>query len=523
MDESAASPGHEWTPEANPWLIAAAMIFPTFMVALDTSVANVALPHIAGSLSASYDESTWVLTSYLVSNAIILPITGWLSNLYGRKRLLLYSVFLFTVASFLCGAAYSLGMLVVARVFQGASGGVLVAVSQAVLLESFPARKRGEAMAVFALGVIVAPIAGPTIGGWITDNYSWRWVFYINLPFGALATFFIKIVIEDPPYLKDAAPGKIDYVGFFLMGIGLGTLQIVLDRGQKDDWFDATWICWCSAVSVVALVIFVFYEWRTKNPIVNLRVFLDRNFSMGTMLGVVYGIILYGTLVMLPEFLQGLMGYPALESGLALSPRGIGALVATFVVGRIVRRVDSRILMVIGFTSMIYANLVFGRMTLDISMYSVIWPNVILGASFGMIFVPLTTLCMGTLPNVLIGTGTGLYNLMRSMGGSIGIAVISTMISRGSQLHQSLMVSHLTRFDPAFEQRLRAFQRLFISRGSDPILAAKQAYFALYTTLLNQANLWSFIDNFRFLGFLALVGMFLAVQMKTTAVRKEWR
>jgi DHA2 family multidrug resistance protein len=499
------------------------MIFPTFMVALDTSVANVALPHIAGSLSASYDESTWVLTSYLVSNAIILPITGWLSNLLGRKRLLVASVFLFTVASFLCGSAYSLGMLVIARIFQGASGGVLLAVSQAVLLESFPAGKRGEAMAAFALGVIVAPIAGPTIGGWITDNYSWRWVFYINLPVGLLAILLIKMLIKDPPYLKDAAQGKIDYIGFFLMAIGLGTLQIVLDRGERDDWFDASWICWCLALSIVALIVFILYEWRTKNPIVNLRIFTDRNFSVGTLLGVVYGVILYGTLVMLPQFLQNLMGYPALESGLALSPRGMGALVATFVMGRVVRRVDNRILIVLGFITMMYANFAFGGMNLEISMFSVIWPNVILGASFGMIFVPLTTLCMGTLPNVLIGTGTGLYNLMRSMGGSIGIAVISTMISRSSQLHQSLMVSHLTSFDFAFEQRYHAFQRLFISKGSDPVMAGKQAYFALYSMLLNQANLWSFIDNFRFLGFLSLVGIFLAFLMRGAAVRKELR
>jgi DHA2 family multidrug resistance protein len=523
MDEPAGAPRGEWAPTVNPWLIAAAMIFPTFMVALDTSVANVALPHIAGSLSASYDESTWVLTSYLVANAIILPITGWLSSLLGRKRVLISSVLLFTLASFLCGSAYSLGMLVVARIFQGATGGVLLAVSQAVLLESFPAGKRGEAMAAFSLGVIVAPIAGPTIGGWITDNYSWRWVFYINLPVGLLATLLIKILIEDPPYLKNSAPGKIDYVGFFLMAVGLGTLQIVLDRGERDDWFDASWICWCLALSIVALTVFIMYEWRTKNPIVNLRVFMDRNFSVGTLLGIVYGVILYGTLVMLPQFLQSLMGYPALESGLALSPRGMGALVATFVMGRIVRRVDNRVLIVLGFITMIYANFSFARVNLDISMFSVIWPNVILGASFGMIFVPLTTLCMGTLPNVLIGTGTGLYNLMRSMGGSIGIAVISTMISRDSQLHQSLMVSHLTSFNFAFEQQYHAFQRLFISRGSDAVLAGKQAYFAIYSTLVNQANLWAFIDNFRFLGYLSLVGIFLAVFMRGAVVRKELR
>ncbi len=520
MDESTDGSMREWVPEVNPWLIAVAMIFPTFMVALDTSVANVALPHIAGNLSASYDESTWVLTSYLASNAIILPITGWLSYSLGRKKLLLSSVLLFTVSSFLCGAAYDLGMLVVARTLQGASGGVLLAVSQAVLLESFPVSKRGESMAVFALGVIVAPIAGPTIGGWITDNYSWRWVFYINLPVGVLAIVLIKIFIEDPPYLKETAREKIDYIGFFLLATGLAALQVVLDRGERDDWFDASWICWCSILSIVSLSIFVYHEWRTRNPIVNLAVFRDRNFCIGTLLAVVYGMVLYGTMVMLPQFLQSLMGYTALDSGLALSPRGMGSLISTLVMGRIVRKVDSRFLMIFGFSILIYANFAFARMTLDISIYNVIWPNVILGASFGMIFVPLTTTCMGTLPNVLIGTGTGVYNLMRSMGGSVGIALISTMISRGSQLHQSSMVSHLTLFDSAFEEKFQAFQRFFISKGSDPVSAGKQAYFAIYTTLLDQANLWSFIDNFRFLAYLCLIGIFLAVLMRRVAIKK---
>jgi len=490
------------------------------MVVLDTSVANVALPHIAGSLSATSDEATWVLTSYLVSNAIVLPITGWLSQFLGRKRFLIVSIIVFTISSVVCGAALSLGMIVIGRIFQGASGGALLPLSQAVLLESFPPLKRGEAMAVFGLGVIVAPIIGPTLGGWITDGYTWRWVFYINVPVGVLAVVLSQMLIEDPFYIKDAGPGTIDYVGFFLMALGLGTLQIILDRGQKDDWFAATWICWFATVSVVSLLTFLYWEFQASNPIVNLRILRNRNLSVGSFLGFIYGTALYGTLVMLPLFLQNLMGYPALKSGLSISPRGVGALISTLIAGKIVGRVDGRFMIAAGFLIIATASFLLGNITFQISMSSAAWPNFIMGMAIGFIFVPMSTLSMGTLPNRQIGTAVGLYNLTRTLGGSVGIAMISTMLARDAQLHQALMVSHLTPYDPAFQTWFHHLLGFFSQQG-DPVAAVREAYATIYKTLVRQATLWAYVDNFRFLAYLTLFGVPIALLFKIGAHKES--
>jgi len=316
----------EWTPTFNPWLIAASVMLATFMEVLDTSVANVALPHIAGNLSATPEEATWVLTSYLFSNAIILPAANWLGRYFGRKRFLMVCIAIFTLSSAVCGAAGSLGMLIVARIAQGAGGGALQPIAQAVLMESFPREKRGSAMAVFGLGVVVAPIIGPTLGGWITDNYSWRWIFYINIPIGILAVFMANMFVEDPPYIRDQRPGRIDYLGFGLMALALGTMQLVLDKGQEEEWFASSFITWFVILSVTAAIAFVIWELRSKEPIVDLRVMLNRNFAVGTSLMICMGIVLYGTIALLPLFLQTLMGYPAVDSGMAVSPRGFGAI-----------------------------------------------------------------------------------------------------------------------------------------------------------------------------------------------------
>ncbi|GKT10446.1 DHA2 family efflux MFS transporter permease subunit [Desulforhabdus sp. TSK] len=490
----------------NPWIIAVATILPTFMVALDTSVANVALPQIAGSLSASSEEATWVLTSYLVANAIVLPITGWMSLYFGRKRFLMASIVIFTVSSVACGAAFSLPLLILARIVQGASGGALLPVSQAVLLESFPPVQRGEAMAVYALGVIVAPIVGPTLGGWLTDNYSWRWVFYINLPVGVLAVVLTQLLIEDPPYVRGGIGGKIDYVGFILMAISLGTLQLILDKGQQDDWFSALWIRWSTGISIVSLIGFFLWEIRVKHPIVDIRILANRNFSIGIMTATLYGIILYGTLVMLPLFLQELMGYPALQSGLAITPRGMGALFSVTLAGRLVKRVDGRLMIVGGFLALAAAGFMLGRINLDISMASVVLPNIIIGAAMGFIFVPLTTIAMGSLPNERMGTATGLYNLMRNMGGSIGIAIVTTMLARAAQTHQATLVSHLTPYDPAYREWLEHLRQLFLSQG-DVVTATRKAYGAMYGLLVEQSTLYAFVDNFRLLGYVAFLGI----------------
>src|SRR5271170_4392714 len=344
----------------NPWLIAISVMLATFMEVIDTSIASVALPHIAGSLSATTDEATWVLTSYLVANAIILPASGWFALRFGRKRFLITCIVIFTVSSFICGAATSLGMILIARAVQGAGGGALQPLSQAILLESFPADKRGLAMAVFALGVVVAPVLGPTLGGWLTDTYSWRWAFYINIPIGIFAIFMISRYVEDPPYIKDAHPGKFDGIGLGLLAIWLGCLQIILDKGQEDDWFGATWIRWATAILLTSFVSFLIRELRHKSPLVNLRVFRNRNFRLGCILIGIFGAALYGLVTLLPLFYQELMGYTALAAGWAVSPRGIGAILAMPVIGILTAKIDNRWLIITGFMLFGFSALWFG-------------------------------------------------------------------------------------------------------------------------------------------------------------------
>jgi MFS transporter, DHA2 family, multidrug resistance protein len=333
-----------WRPSANPWLIAISVMTATFMEVLDTSVANVALQHIAGSLSVSSDEATWVLTSYLVSNAVILPATGWLGRYFGRRRFLIACIAVFTFASALCGMADSLGMLIVARILQGIGGGALQPVSQAVMLETFPPEKRGISMSVFSIGVIVAPILGPTLGGWLTDDYSWRWVFYINLPVGIFAVTMCLLFLEDPPYLKTRKTGNIDFIGFGLLAIWIGCLQIMLDKGQDEDWFSSLFIRWLAAGASIGLLAFIVWELKVKNPIVSLKVLCDRNLGIATFLMFLIGGILYSTTAILPRFLQTLLDYPALQSGLVLSPRGIGSIIGAIVAGQILSRtkIDGR-------------------------------------------------------------------------------------------------------------------------------------------------------------------------------------
>jgi MFS transporter, DHA2 family, multidrug resistance protein len=507
-----------WRPSFNPWLIAASVMLATFMEVLDTSVANVALPHIAGSLSASTDEATWVLTSYLVSNAIILPATAWLASFFGRKRLLISCIVIFTLSSFMCGAATSLPMLILARVVQGAGGGALQPIAQATMLESFPPDRRGVAMAIYGMGVVVAPIIGPTLGGWITDNYSWRWVFYINLPIGLIAVFMAQSFIEDPPYIRNAARSMIDYIGFGMMALWLATLQIVLDKGQQEDWFASSLIVWLTVVAAASMIFFIVWELRVKQPIVNLRILANRNFAVGTILITVVGLVLYGSTALLPLFLQTAMGYPALESGLAVSPRGIGSMLSMIVVARLIGKLDARFLIAGGFLVLGLSVLWLGGITLEISKSYVVWPNIISGFAMGFIFVPLTTLTTGRLRNEEIGNATGIYNLMRNIGGSIGISGVTTILARNAQVHQALLVSHLTPYDPAFQQRMAEIQGALASQAGS-WGAQQQAYGMIYGILVRQATALAFIDTFKLLGLLCLVCVGLVFFFKRVKAR----
>jgi MFS transporter, DHA2 family, multidrug resistance protein len=499
---TSAAPSAEWRPSFNPWLIALSVMLATFMEVLDTTIVTVSLPHVGGSLAATPEEATWVLTSYLISNAIVLPSTAWLTRVFGRKRFLLLCITLFTVSSAACGAAGSLGFLVAARVLQGLGGGALQPIAQAVLLESFPPARRGVAMAVFSMGVIVAPILGPTLGGWITDNYSWRWVFYVNLPVGLFAMMMAQAFVEDPPYLRRAERPSIDAPGLFFLALWLGAAQIVLDKGQESDWFSSSWIAWLTTVSLVAMVAFAVRELRTRHPIVDLRILKNRNFAGGVLLMGVLGVLLYGTTSQLPLFLQTLLGYPALQSGLAVSPRGIGALCSAFIVGRLIGVVDSRLLIAVGFAMLATSGFMFGRLTLDIAMPNVVAASILNGAATGMIFVPLSTTAMGRLRNEQIANAAGLYNLMRNLGGGVGISLATTLLQRGQQTHQARLVAHLTPYDPAYRDWLARAQSMLGSRSG--ISAPSQALGALYRVVGQQALLLAFVDNFRLMAGLAI-------------------
>jgi DHA2 family multidrug resistance protein len=418
----------------------------------------------------------------------------------------MFCIAIFTVASALCGLAWSLPTLIMARILQGVGGGAMVPIAQSIMLESFPVQKRGAAMAIFAQGVVVAPILGPTLGGWITDSYSWRWIFYINLPVGILALFMAQWLVEDPPYIQRNKKATIDFVGFGLLILWLATMQILLDKGQEADWFGAEWVRWFTAVSGLSFLGFVWWEFTTEHPLVDLRVFKNRNFTVGLILMTTLAAILYGTTAQIPLFLQTLMGYPALQSGYALSPRGLAAFVTTALVGRLVGKVRGKWMLCFGFTMLAVSSFMLAGVNLQVARINVIWPSVVNGIAISFIFVPLTVMTMSQLGQQQIGNATGLYNLMRNLGGSIGIAFVTTMLARGAQAHQALMVGHLAPDNPAFTQQLAAAKHQ-LAQHADPVTATHQAYAAVYALLDQQAHLWAYVDNFFLFGAAALIGL----------------
>ena len=486
-------------PGVNPWLIAVAVILPAFMEVIDTSIASVCIPYIAGSLSASNDEATWVLTFYLLSNAVVLPASAWFSLRFGRRRFLIASIIIFTIASFFCGAANSLLVILLARLVQGAGGGALQPLSQAILTESFPPEKRGLAMGMFGLGVVVAPVLGPTLGGWLTDQYSWRWAFYINIPIGVLAILLILRYVKDPPYITNAHPGKLDSIGFGLLAVGLGCLQIILDRGQEDDWFGAIWIRWAFLIMIVCLVSFVISQLTREKTLVDLAVFKNRNFTLGCILIFLFGAAIYSAVTLLPLYYQSLMDYSAWWAGLVVSPRGVGSIVAMPLVGILVSKLDSRILVSTGFTIFGICSLFWSFLTLQLSPWSMLWPIVISGFSLGLVFVPLSVTTLGDLPPQSVGNASGLYNLMRNIGGSVGISMVQTILVRHQQLHQTELVRHLTPTSPNYQQNL-SYLAKFFSQFADPLTAQRQSLEQVGQILSRQSMLWSYVDDFRYMA-----------------------
>lgn len=479
----------------------------TFMEVLDTSVANVALPHIAGGMAVDVQESTWVLTSYLVSNAIVLPLSGWLSSLFGRKNVFLTCVGLFAVSSFLCGIAPNLDLLIIFRVFQGIGGGALQPISQAILLESFPPQKRGQAMAVFGMGVVVAPIVGPTLGGWLADNYSWRWIFFINIPVGLLSMFLTSLLISDPPYLERKRLGavKIDYVGLGLISLGLGSLQVFLDKGQTEDWFASRFIQATGTIGLLCLAVLIVWELIYQSPVVNLRLMKDRNFAMGVLTMFVLGFVLYGSILLLPVLLQQLLGYTATLAGMALSPGGFVTLAMMPIAGSLVTRVQAKYLIMLGLGIVSYSMFYMAGFNLQIDFWIAVIARAIQGAGLAFLFVPINAAAFYFIPREKTGQGTAIINLIRNIGGSSGIAFVTTLLARHTQLHQNYLVEHLTPLNPVYNQAVSGIQSVLIQQGTAPSQAPMHTLGVIYRVLIQQASMLAYNDTFRILGIISLL------------------
>jgi DHA2 family multidrug resistance protein len=508
-----------WRPSVNPWLIAVAVIMPTFMEVLDTTIANVALNHIAGSMSASYSQATWVLTSYLISNAVVLPLSAWLGNRFQRKRFLLFCIFLFTVSSLFCGLSVNLPMLLAMRVIQGIGGGALAPISQAILMESFPPRKQGTAQALFGLGVVVAPVVGPVLGGWLTDSFSWRWIFYINIPFGLLAMWAIQQTVEDPPWVRHSHPGPLDTLGLVALSLWLGCQEIFLDKGQEDDWFGSQFIRLMAVLAVSGFLVFVWRELRTDKPMVDLRLFAIRNFSVCTVLIFLTCVLIYSVGLLTPQFLQLLLGYSSLASGIATASLGVGAAISMVLVGVLVRKIDGRLIVILGFLVLALASFRLSQINLSINAWTVFWPQILAGSALGFLFVPVNILGTATLRRDQIGSATGALSLMRNVGGSVGIASVSTLLARRSQVHQTMLGEHLTSDNLLLLQDLRGMRGYFslqcVSFGN----GAPQALAAVYRILQQQAALMAFSDVFQDLVLVAL-GAILLVALLHGAVAR---
>src|SRR5215470_4379776 len=445
--------------EVNPWLIAVVVSLAAFMEVLDTSIANVALPHIAGDLGASFDESTWVLTSYLVSNAIILPVSGWFVGIFGRKRFFMLCILIFTVSSLFCGVAWSLGFLLFARVVQGAGGGGLQPLAQAILADTFPPEKRGLAFSLYGVTAIVAPSIGPTLGGWITDNFSWRWIFYINLPVGILALFLVYRLIEDPSYISRNVGKslKIDYVGFGLLALGVGALQILLDKGQEDDWFGSHFIVSLAVIATVCLVTLVVYEWRHKEPIVNVRLFKNGNFAASSMMLFMVGAISFASTVLMPQFLQTLLGYTAQKAGVVMSVAAVMLLIELPFVGQLTTRFQSRYLIAFGWLALTCTMyLSTKRIDLQISAASATWLRILQYVPLGFIFIPASTAAYNGISGEKNNAVAGLVNFMRNIGSSVGTSVVTTLLARRAQFHQGRLAEHTSPLSKNFEAAISA-------------------------------------------------------------------
>ncbi|MGE0821606.1 MAG: DHA2 family efflux MFS transporter permease subunit [Candidatus Binatia bacterium] len=501
MEQTAPSPRSSDSPIANKWLITVAVMLATILEVLDMTIANVALDHIRGTLSAGVDEAAWVMTSYIIGNAIVIPLTGWLSSLFGRKRFFLFCIAMFTVSSLLCGAAPNLASLVFFRVLQGLSGGVMMPLSQAILMETFSAREQPMAMAVWGLGMMLGPILGPILGGWITDSYSWRWIFYINIPVGGIAFFLLAFALVDPHYLKRTST-HIDWLGLALLVVGMGCLQIALDKGEREDWFDSNFIVTLSILSVISLVLFVVRELRAPTPIVDLRVLKNRTFAVGTVFTTVVMFGLYGTYILIPLYCQIISGYTPLLAGKVLSVQSLGTFASILLAGRLFHRFDPRLLVALGCLAAGIGTWDMTHFNPETDFWGIATPGFFRGVGSGLIFVPMTTLTLAAVPKEQMGNASALYNMVRTIGGGIGIALLIAFLSQGAQVHQHYLIAHIHPYNPEVWNRFAA-----VSTGMLPELPSSavngESFLALvYGEIQHQAMLMSFVDDFRLIAYL---------------------
>jgi len=482
-------------------------MIPTFIEILDMTIVNVSLNHIQGSLSAGLDEVTWVLTSYLVANAIIIPISGWLATRIGRRRYLLLSVGLFTLSSLACGAATSLGMLVACRILQGMAGGGLQPLSNAILLETFPPEEHGTAMAIFGMGIVIAPIVGPILGGWITDSWSWRWIFYINIPVGIISIFLILLFIHDPPYLRQRGR-RVDSLGIMLLVVGVGSLQLVLDRGERLDWFTSPFILRLSLLAGVALIWFIYHELRVRDPVVDLSVFRDRTFAAGNLIMFFGFFAFFSSIVLMPIYVQKLMGYTSWWAGWVLALGGVASFLLMPLVGRLMQRIEPRLMLFLGIALNAYALFLMSGFNLDADFDSIMWPRVVQGIGLAFFFVPLGAMTVSGIPREKMGNATAMFNFTRNIGGSFGVAFLTTQLARRAQFHQTRLVERLSPYDFGFQQSLGGMRQWIESHlGVGEAFSLKGALGFLYGEVNRQAYMMAINDAF------FLNGIFFAITL----------